>query len=228
MTSVNTQPHMGPYKITHYRCKLNSTTTTYECSQPTNICRSTQNNSLSCKLHSKFSPNDVGFQGSSRLNNSSVFNDFNPRLTVNLNSLNVMKDDVIPIKTPPPHHIIKGPHIFHPVTTLPHLSITSLPLCHIDQKKDLDMFCSSYSADMDPIHDKEPKSYEFDIRDTEAWKRKGKSFVSPNNCYESVPNKKNTLLIFKDEKNEIPKGSMIETNEANEKDEENLDLSLHL
>lgn len=240
MTADNKQPHMGPYKITPYHANSIQQQphmspykiTPYRTNPIQNSSRNgvgvqgfTNNflNPTSPIFHSqkKFRFDPYG-EGSSRMNNSSTFNDFNSRMSINLNSLNVTKDDVIPFTTPPPRHI------FHPFTTPPHLSITSPPSCHVFQKKDLDVFCSSSSANKDPTHDKEPKSYESDIRDIEAWKRKGKSSVSSSDCYEQVPNQEKALLIFKDDKNVIPNTSLIETNEVNEKDEESLDLSLHL
>jgi hypothetical protein len=61
------------------------------------------------------------------MNNSSLFNDFNPLRSVNLTSLNGVKDDVIPTSNPPPYH----------------------PL----QRKALDMFCSSGNAGRDSTCD---------------------------------------------------------------------------
>ncbi|XP_058746802.1 uncharacterized protein LOC131619754 [Vicia villosa] len=227
MTANNKQPHMGPYKITPYHASSIQQQpyagprkiTPYHAnsiqnSSPNSVGIQGFTNNFSNPTRPTFhNPKKFRFdpygEGSSRMNNSSTFNDFNPRISINLNSLNVTKDDVIPITTPPSRHIIKTPPIFHPFTTRPHLSITSPISCNL-------------------FHDKEPKSYESDIRDIEAWKRKGKSFVSFDDCYEQVSNQEKMSLIFKDEKNVIPNRSIIETNEANKKDDESLDLSLHL
>ncbi|CAK8538553.1 unnamed protein product [Lathyrus sativus] len=212
MSVVNQQPYAGPRKINHYRAN------SIQNSSPNGVAFQGFTRDFSNPPRPNFhNPKNYRFlpygEGSSRMNNSFAC----PRLSVNLNRLNVTKDDVIPITTPSTRHIIKMPPIIYPSTNPPRLSITSPPSCGITQKKD-----------SDPTHDKEPKSYEFDIRDTEAWKRKGKSFVSPDDCYEPVANQEKAVLIFKDEKNVIPSCSIIKTNETNEKDEENLDLSLHL
>ncbi|KAL5101467.1 hypothetical protein RYX36_005794 [Vicia faba] len=74
------------------------------------------------------------------------------------------------------------------------------PPIHPIETKDLNLF---YSSSMEPRM--------FDIRETHAWKKS------------MTQNKE--LLLFKDDKNIIPE---IKKDDANENDDEHLDLSLHL
>ncbi|WJX64429.1 hypothetical protein P8452_49210 [Trifolium repens] len=139
-------------------------------------------------------------EGSSRMNDSLLFNNFNPHLSVDLDRSNYAKDTVLPIATPHLDRLRQTTNLYKPR--------------------------SSDIADKDLTCDGASKSCAFNIRDTEAWKRL-KSFTSPDDCSEAVQTKGKELLI-KDLKNTIPTSSVAETDDDNGNVDEKLDLELKL
>jgi hypothetical protein len=135
------------------------------------------------------------------MNDSLLFNNFNPHLSVDLDRSNYAKDTVLPIATPHLDRLRQTTNLYKPR--------------------------SSDIADKDLTCDGASKSCAFNIRDTEAWKRL-KSFTSPDDCSEAVQTKGKELPIFKDLKNAIPTSSVAETDDDNENVDEKLDLELKL
>ncbi|RHN51285.1 hypothetical protein MtrunA17_Chr6g0466911 [Medicago truncatula] len=100
--------------------------------------------------------------------------------------------------------------------------ITTPPFCPINTE-DMSMFISSGNDNLDSIRATSTSHRVFDIRDTDACRR---PMAPPDNCSEGIQNEKKELLLFKDT---IPKSSMAEgADDANENDDEHLDLKLHL
>ncbi|WJX59183.1 hypothetical protein P8452_44540 [Trifolium repens] len=159
-------------------------------------------NSVGPSVHNQknFRYNPYG-EGSSRINDSLLFNNFNPRLNVDLDRSNCATDVVLP-------------------TTTPHFD-------RLRQTNNLYKSCSSNNDVKDLICDRASKSCAFNIRDTEAWKRL-KSLTSPDDCFKAVQTKGKELPIFKDLKNAIPTSSVAETDDDNENVDEKLDLELKL
>jgi hypothetical protein len=81
------------------------------------------------------------------------------------------------------------------------------------------------SANLDLTRESSTEHGMFDIRKTDDWKM---LMTCPNGCYEVIQNLKKELLLFKDDKNTFPTSLVIETGDANEKDDDQLDLNLHL
>jgi hypothetical protein len=83
----------------------------------------------------------------------------------------------------------------------------------------------SGSSNLDLTRERTSEHSMFDIRNTDDWKM---LMTCPNNCYEVIQNLKKELLLFKDDKNTFPSSLVIETGDANESDDDQLDLNLHL
>jgi hypothetical protein len=83
----------------------------------------------------------------------------------------------------------------------------------------------SGSANLDLTHERTTEHSMCDIRNTDDWKM---LMTCPNGCYEVIQNLKKELLLFKDDKNTIPSSLVIETGDANESEDDQLDLNLHL
>jgi hypothetical protein len=107
------------------------------------------------------------------MNNSLLFNDFNPHLSVDLTSLNGVKDDVMPISNPRPHHLI--------------------------QRKDLNMFYPSVNTNRVSTCDKASKTSKINPYHAKSVQKSSSSGVDfqgyalgfPNSFGPSVHNRKN-------------------------------------
>ena len=101
------------------------------------------------------------------------------------------------------------------------IPITSPPFCPINTE-DMSMFLSSGNDNLDSARETSRSHRVFNIRDTNVWRR---PMAPPDNCFEAIQTKKKELLLFKDT---IPTSLVTEADDANENDDEHLDLSLHL
>jgi hypothetical protein len=99
--------------------------------------------------------------------------------------------------------------------------ITTPPFCPINTE-DMSMFLSSDNDNLDSARETSTSHCLFNIRDTDVGRR---PMAPPDNCPEAIQNEKKELLLFKDT---IPTSSVTEANDANENDDEHLDLKLHL
>ncbi|RHN50740.1 hypothetical protein MtrunA17_Chr6g0460781 [Medicago truncatula] len=137
-------------------------------------------------------------EGSNRRNNSFLFNNFNLRPSGNTNRFHSLNDGSIPSATPPP---------FYPINN-----------------NNLNMFLSSGNANQDATRDTSTSHRVFHIRDSEA---RNRSMTPLENGFEALQTEKKELLLFKDDKNTIPTSPMTEGDDANENDDEHLDLRLY-
>jgi hypothetical protein len=85
--------------------------------------------------------------------------------------------------------------------------------------------CPSGNTNLDLTRERTTEHSMFDIRNTDDWKM---LMTCPNGCYEVIQNLKKELFLFKDDKNTFPTSLVIETGDANESDDDQLDLNLHL
>jgi hypothetical protein len=169
-------------------------------------------------------------EGSSHRNNSSVFNDFDPLSRVDMNSFENLKRYVAPTpssscpsanvnsdltreRTTALHNLL---NYVHPIAAPPP-DVPPIAAPSPDHP--------SGSSNLDSTRERTSEHSMFDIRNTDDWKM---LMTCPNNCYEVIQNLKKELLLFKDDKNTFPSSLVIETGDANESDDDQLDLNLHL
>ena len=138
-------------------------------------------------------------EGSNRRNNYCLFNNFNLRPIGNTNRFHSLNDGTIPSVTPSP---------FYPINN-----------------NNLNMFLSSGNASQDSTRDTSTSHRVFHIRDSEA---RNRSMTPLENGFEALQTEKKELLLFKDDKNTIPTSLVAEGDDANENDDEHLDLLLYL
>jgi len=100
-----------------------------------------------------------------------------------------------------------------PITTPPFFPINT---------EDMSMFLSSGNDNLDSARETSTSHRVFEIRDTNAWRR---PMTPPDNCFEAIQTEKKELLLFKDT---VPTSLVTEAADANQNDDERLDLSLHL
>ncbi|AET00295.1 hypothetical protein MtrunA17_Chr5g0442441 [Medicago truncatula] len=103
------------------------------------------------------------------------------------------------------------------------IPITTPPVCPINTE-DMSMFLSSGNDNLDSARETSTSHRVFEIRDTDVWRR---PMTPPDNYFEAIQTEKKEQLLFKDT---IPTSSVTEADDANanENDNEHLDLSLHL